>query len=274
MALDQLLAPNFWVAANDPRRVYRADSVLFMVLPISARMQVILRTEKEFFTATVMKAFQAMPFTCAINAIQYSVTASGVAGALFGQAVDPSDTTPDGLLVSQGRVIGGRSAPRMFYVVNNVVGGYDFGAGDPPSAAACGAGGVGPIIINGLPYGVGNRCRLPANCPATGPIPAGSVVEQRNNSTYEAQEHRGAPVGKTIIATNKDAGRLLVMVQPNGASGLTFDQIKGALLGSGCDNAIFFDGSDSAMLNVRGTFEVRPAPRKDATNTVGLAFYI
>ena len=116
------------------------------------------------------------------------------------------------------------------------------------------------MIINGLPYGVGNRCRRPAVCPPSGPIAPGltEYVQQRNNATYEAQENKAAAVGKTIAATNKTQGRLLVVVQANGVSGLKFDQIKEALLGSGCDNAIFFDGSDSSMLNVRGTFEVRP----------------
>jgi hypothetical protein len=247
-----------------------------MVLSITARMQIIYRTEKELFTDTVTKAFKKMPFACAINCIQYSVTATGVASVFFGQPIAPGETTPDGQLVVQGKVIGGRSAPRMFYLVNSVVGGYDFGQGDPPTSAACGVGGVGPMIINDLPYGVGNRCRLPAVCPPSGPIAAGltQYVQQRNNATYWAQENKAAPVGKTIVATNKSEGRLLVIVQANGVSGLKFDQIKETLLGSGCDNAIFFDGSDSSMLNVRGAFEIRPGARKDATNTVGLAFYV
>jgi hypothetical protein len=40
-----------------------------------------------------------------------------------------------------------------------------------------------------------------------------------------------------------------------------------------CDNALFFDGSDSVLLHARGAFWVRPATWKSATNTIGLAFY-
>jgi hypothetical protein len=98
-------------------------------------------------------------------------------------------------------------------------------------------------------------------------------MTQRNNNTYADQQRMSAAVGKTVIATNKRVGRLLVCVQPNGTSGTQFDAIKQWLLELGCDNAVFLDGSDSTMLHARGFFRVPPGKAKDRGNTVGLAFY-
>ena len=50
----------------------------------------------------------------------------------------------------------------MFFLAHDYVGGYTFGQGDPPLSASRGVGGLGPIIINKLPYGIGNRWRAPA----------------------------------------------------------------------------------------------------------------
>ena len=261
--------------STDPKKVYRDGDMVLMVLPITARMLVIYRTATELFTTTVANSFKRLPFICAINAIQYSVTAGGKASALFGNPDDASATTPDGMLVNQGKILGGRPAPQMFYVVNDPMGGYDFGEGNPPQVGMSGVGGAGPILINGLPYGIGNRCRLPAACAPVGPIPSqyADSVEQRNNATYASQQGKASSTGKTIVATNKTAGKLLILVQPNGKTGLTFDDIKGGLMAAGCDNAVFLDGSDSSMLNASGILEVRPGARKDETNTIGLAFY-
>src|SRR5437868_3152849 len=125
MALELLSSRNFWTMSTDPRKVYRDGDMVMMVLPIAARMLVIYRTAKELFTTTVANSFKKRPFVCAINAIQYSLDYSGKASALMGDPDDASDTTPDGILVNQGVVLGGRSAPQMFYIVNDPIGGYD-----------------------------------------------------------------------------------------------------------------------------------------------------
>ena len=98
-------------------------------------------------------------------------------------------------------------------------------------------------------------------------------MTQRNNSTYVDQQKRSSGTGKSVVSMNKGAGCLLVAVQPNGSAGSDFDGLKQWLLSLHCDNAIFFDGSDSALLCARGKFWARPAAWKNAGNTVGLAFY-
>jgi hypothetical protein len=76
-----------------------------------------------------------------------------------------------------------------------------------------------------------------------------------------------------VIATDKLKGRVVVAVQPNGSDGPDFNALKEWLLSLHCDNALFFDGSDSVLLHARGAFWARPAMWKSATNAIGLAFY-
>lgn len=170
----------------------------------------------------------------------------------------------------------GAPLPRCSTCRTTTLAGTRSARGDPPFKSARGVGGLGPIIINGLPYGVGNLCKRPAKCPPTGPIPPSSTgyVQQRNNSTYADQQSRSPATGKTILACNKSQGKLLVIVRPNGVNGTTFDDIKASLMILGCDNAVFMDGSDSAMLWPQGYTEVAQGANKDETNTVALAFYL
>jgi hypothetical protein len=191
-ALPLLTGPNLWAMCTDPKKVSRDGDMVLMVLPISARMLVIYRTTAELFTTTIANSFKKLPFVCAINGIQYSISTGGYAAAMLGNPDDASATTPEGMLVNQGKILGGRSAPKMFYMVNDPLGVYDFGEGDPPQVGMSGVGGVGPIIINGLPYGIGNRCQMPAACAPTGPIAPqyADSVEQRNNATYAANRAR------------------------------------------------------------------------------------
>lgn len=74
-------------------------------------------------------------------------------------------------------------------------------------------GGLGP---DQLPYGVGTVCRQPVKCPPAGSPPARLAKHMilRSNATYDPQQqNRPAGTGKAVIATNKQEGRLLVIVQ-------------------------------------------------------------
>jgi hypothetical protein len=62
-------------------------------------------------------------------------------------------------------------------------------------------------------------------------------------------------------------------VQPDGApTGLTLDNLRDKLASVGTDDAVFMDGSDSAMLVVDGVFHIRQGENKDELTTVGLGF--
>lgn len=97
-------------------------------------------------------------------------------------------------------------------------------------------------------------------------------LTQRNNNTYRAFAQSGPSTGKTVIAQSKANGRLIIISQPHGATGESLDTIRDGLLSQGVENAVFLDGSDSAILHADGTDLVTAGPNKDTTNTVGIGF--
>lgn len=128
-----------------------------------------------------------MPFTCAINGPQYDLSITNQMRSTS-SVIDAKEVLPEGLIVRQGTPMAGRTAPNMFYVAFDYYGGHSFGAGNPPANSARALGGIGPIIIDGMPYGVGTVCKKPANCKTEGPPPPGvqGYMTQRNNRTYKA----------------------------------------------------------------------------------------
>lgn len=237
-------------------------------------MEIIVRTQEELFSQTVERAYSAGPFVCAVNGPQYSLSNAGKADALWGDdPVAANHTTPDGLIVRKGSDTVGSSVASLFYIAQ-ISGHYRFGMGDPPADADRAIGGVGPMIINGLRYGVGNICASEPACNESGPVPEDREADlvQRNNLTYAAQQSFPPSTGKTIIATNSQQGKLLLIVQRHGVAGVSFDDLTATLVNLGCDNAIFLDGSDSSMLHANGMFHVRQGSNKNETNTIGISF--
>ena len=86
----------------------------------------------------------------------------------------------------------------------------------------CGGGGLGPIIIGGLRYGVGNlyRAGVPAGAPVTGPPPATHLpyLTQPNTPTTPTSSSRGASVGKVVVAINRRQDMLMLLVQRHSGS--------------------------------------------------------
>lgn len=271
--MPSLSDPSVW--QSSPCTVHQDGSLHFLVIPSSARMEVIVRDQSELFETTVERAYNNNPFVCAINGPQYSVSIRGLLDAAYrSDPVAANRTTADGLIIREGSDTIGQSASMMFYIAQTL-GQYEFGPGDPPANATQAVGGVGPMIINGLRYGVGNVCQSMA-CPDSGPVPSemqGDLI-QRNNLTYADQQSRPNTTGKAIIAANTNEAKLLVIVQRDGATGISFDDLNNTLVSIGCDNAVFLDGSDSAMLHANGVFHVRPGSDKNETNTIGIAFYM
>jgi hypothetical protein len=190
-------------------------------------------------------------------------------------------------------VVAGSSQPDRFHVAYAAVWAaplppvrsapaFRFGQGDPPSGTGAGAaemalGGMGPIIVNGLRFGVGNlyRSGVPAGAPTTGPVPATYLpyLVQRNNNHYAAFLGRGTSVGKVAVAINRSEDMLLVLVQSSGArSGMDLDGLRDRLLALGCSDAVFGDGSDSALLVVGGTTMIAQGEDKEEATTIGLGF--
>lgn len=263
-----------------------------VMLSAADPMRVLLRTRERLFTDDAVA--QAGGAKVIVNGNMYDVTRAGIADALIGSdPVAASETTPLGQVVHHGTVLGGTAQANLFHFAQNSVAlvgppapgearytalMYQAGFGPAPSHAnvKSAIGGAGPLIVDGLKFGDGNRYRAGAtgSRPATGrpPVAARPFLTQRNNNTYIAFANRGAPVGKTIVASSYNRGRLLVLVQEDGTSGHLLDHIRDRLFDLEFDNAVFLDGSDSSCLWHGGSWQVAPGSNKNETNTVGIAF--
>jgi hypothetical protein len=182
--------------------------------------------------------------------------------------------TPVGQVVQDGKVIAGKSEPDRFYAAWTPSG-VKFGKGDPPPDSTVGFGGAVPLIINNLPYGDGNQydSTTPEGAPKTGDPAAqyASHLTQRNSNGFKSQQERAAGTGKVIIGYDRDTGTQYVIVQKDGASpGKKMSEIRDALVKLGVDDAVSFDGSDSATLVRDDQVAVKPGDRKNDDMPFGL----
>lgn len=256
--------------------------LVYAALSLDCEMKIVHRTAEELFEQTARSAQARLKLLALVNGNNYDVTPAGKADALVGHDPVPAkESIPLGLVVDNGSVVTGVSKPQRFYVafraaVSQPRGSYEFGMGDPPTQVVSALGGLGPLIINGVKYGVGNKYSVgaPPNAPATGEPDAASApfLVQRNNNTYASLAALGPITGKAVIAVSTSGRKLLVVVQPDGVSGITLDELRDKLAAVGVDNAVFLDGSDSTMLMIGPSLLVQDGPNKDELNTVGVGF--
>ncbi|AKF87446.1 hypothetical protein MFUL124B02_43015 [Myxococcus fulvus 124B02] len=182
-------------------------------------------------------------------------------------------TNPVGQVVKDGEVIAGGSEPDRFYAAWTDSG-MKFGQGDPPKDANLAFGGAVPVIIDGTPYGVGNQYKpgTDPSAPVTGdPGAHAGNLTQRNNESFKAQDERGKEVGKVIVGYDRDTGTTYVVAQQDGSKpGKTLSEIRDALVKLGVDDAVSFDGSDSATLVRDDQVKVEPGGLKNQTIPYGL----
>jgi hypothetical protein len=272
---------NFWTNVKD-LQLYKDGGIYYICFTDSAVMQIVLRDKEELFEDTVRRESRNLNFNVIVNGNFYDVTPSGKFDAAIGHDPIPAaETTPIGFLINNFKLIGGKADPNRFYVANvpGTTYGYKFGFGDPPRNVVAAIGGAGPLIINGLKYGIGNQYKsgTSSGAPTTGSPSATDMpnLTQRNNNTYAAAASRHPATGKTVIAHSSSARKLMVLVQPNAVtSGIPLDDLRDKLDSVGIDNAVFLDGSDSSMLMVNNVLHSRQGPNKDETNTVGVGFII
>ncbi|WP_163988682.1 phosphodiester glycosidase family protein [Pyxidicoccus caerfyrddinensis] len=182
--------------------------------------------------------------------------------------------TPVGQVIQDGKVIAGGSEPDRFFAAWTPSG-VKFGKGNPPPDSKVGFGGAVPLIINNLPYGDGNKydSGVPEGAPKTGDPEAryASHLTQKNNNGFISQEEREASTGKVIIGYDRDTGTQYVIVQKDGASpGKKMSEIRDTLIKLGVDDAVSFDGSDSATLVRDDQVAVKPGKRKNDDIPYGL----
>ncbi|WP_163868588.1 phosphodiester glycosidase family protein [Myxococcus eversor] len=184
-----------------------------------------------------------------------------------------SGDNPVGQVIENGKVLGGESEPDRFYAAWTSSG-LKFGQGDPPADSKVAFGGAVPLIINNTPYGDGNQYKpgTSSAAPLTGdPGAYASDLTQRNNEGFKDQDERGPNSGKVVVGYDRETGTTYVVAQENGEKpGKTLAEIRDALVKLGVDDAVSFDGSDSATLVRDDQVKVEPGAIKDRTIPFGL----
>jgi hypothetical protein len=266
--------------------LFNDGDVQYAALPADpTQMLIVRRTLKENFSDTVTRDNGIQHFKVAINGNMYSCNSPRL--AVF-KTLPASDTTPLGLVLSGGGVVDGTSSPNMFFVAESPQVGppapgrttmpaaWTFDSGDPSTTLQTALGGLGPIIQNGIKFGNGNLYGpgVPPGAPLTGQPAAQFLpfLTQRNNNTFISLNARGASVGKVAIAMNNAQDKILLLVQPDGATGITLEVLRDKLAAVNTKNALFGDGSDSVMLFFGGKFVVSMGSRKQSMCTIGLGF--
>jgi hypothetical protein len=266
--------------------VHFVDDNLHCVAIFGKSMEPIIRTREEFFSETVRREVSSRGYKVAINGNMWDVTKVGLADVLAGHDPIPAgETIVKGIVTARsGGIKLGNSEPERFFVSyrgypappSSFTSSFTIGFGDPPDEA-CGVGGLGPIIIDDLPYGAVNRYRkgVPAGAPTVGdPNPVFKpYLVQRSSRHFAYMDGLGPEIGKVVLALNRKADTLLVIVQPNDAEpGIRLETLREKLVAVGTNDAVFMDGSDSALLVVNGVFHVLQAENKDELTTIGLGF--
>jgi hypothetical protein len=282
--------PMFWETAENRLGVLQKDRGMhYMLLDTSFTMLPLIRNDSDkTFSQFLLSDANAQKCKIAINGGFFGLGMGSKSRLARGHVLAPDDVDVEGQVVQAGKVIVGDSRPDSFWfgqlsLCANGPTGRRFigGKGDPPkeSRVVAAIGGLGPLIVEDLPYGVGNKYKpgAPASVeePAEGEPSkiAKRYMIQRNNKTFIKQNEHSAETGKAILAYCVERERLLVALQENGATpGMKVSGLALGLANLGFDDAVFLDGSDSATLMVDGKMVVTPGERKDNAIVVGVGF--
>jgi len=279
----------FWDDADKQLGALQQDrGMKFMMLEGSYKMLPVLRNVDKTFSDFLLADAGAKKCKIVINGNFWDLGRYGRAKAHARSVIDPSDVEVQGQVVAAGKVVAGDSRPDSFWFGQMTADGttgakYAAGKGDPPKddkRLVAAIGGLGPLIVSDLPYGVGNKYKpgAPAGVdePADGePSDAAKkYMIQRNNKTFIAQNDHSADTGKAVLAYCVKKDRLLVGLQEDGATpGMKISELALDLVNRGFDEAVFLDGSDSATLVVDGKMVVTPGGYKDHVTVVGVGFF-
>jgi hypothetical protein len=251
----------------------------YIVFLNPVQMRPIRRTQRESILKTVGR--RARSFDVVINGNYFAADFFTKSQAYSGTVTDPSDIKIEGQVVLGGKVIAGNSQPDRFYIAEvmstmrrtkrDPAWHYEVGRGNPKanSKTVAAVGNLGPLVDDGLRYGIGNKYRPPARGPAQGdPGPRlRPSLTRRNDGTFKSVEDPDTRVGKTIIAWSPNANALLVGVEADHDTnpkrpGVSYSRLVAQLSSAGFTEAVFCDGSDSSMLWHRGKLIIAPGEAK------------
>lgn len=300
-------------------QVRRDGDLAYTLISGTCEMVIILRKGEELFSEALAR--EGAGCEAVVNGNFYAMdTSSKVWSYTIGRSLDAASVRPEGQVVIDGAITAGDSRPESFHIAQR----NEFGAsglkpnyvvrkGNPPidGVTRTAVGGVGPLLVNDLRYGLwnlyDNQDRLtelnpdnPAHrtlmeslgsggqpfqgyvdaqggtYPAYGePSPRiMAKLTQRSNATMRSfDEQRGPRCGKSFIAYHERRHCLLVgAVKDAAAVGVALSTIAEKLAEAGFDEGAFLDGSDSATLMVRGELVVSPGKNKNEQIPLGIGF--
>jgi len=311
----------FWsIDGQMPLGTVRRDGDLaYTLISGTCEMVIILRRGSELFSEALAR--DGAGCEAVVNGNFYGMDAAHkVWSYTVGTSLDAAHVRPQGQIVRDGAVIAGDSRPQSFHIAERdefTARGrkpnYVVRQGDPPKDGVTrnAVGGLGPLIVNDLRYGLwniyDNQDRLTELNPANpahrtvmeslgapgkpfegyidgegGTYPAYgepnprimAKLIQRSNATMRVfDEQRGPRCGKSFIAFHEGRHVLLVGAVRDGAAvGVPLSTIAEKLAEAGFDEGAFMDGSDSATLVVRGELVVSPGTNENEQIPLGLGF--
>ncbi|ARU55375.1 hypothetical protein OLMES_1296 [Oleiphilus messinensis] len=249
------------------------------IVSLSSQIKMIpfVRTDEELFDRTAKRESKANKFRVVINGPTYGLTNSGKLDAVVGS--DPvlaKETLQQGLIVQNRRVIGGTKS-NMYYIANypGASTKYKFGSGFAPSGAMGAVGNVGPLILNGLPFGRVNKY-VPEQ-PDAAKVGEPSLkhaphLVQRSNKRFDIMSDLPDPVGKIVVGYRQDIGQMLILVQPHNTRGISISGLRGIAQYLKLDSAVYLDGSDSVLLMIDDEILLAQGSNKNETNVTGIGF--
>jgi hypothetical protein len=248
-----------------------------ILVPIVRTPQEEQTTGLETIKKVVERAQRLANFDVCINGVWYDYN------YILSVANRPANTTVNEgeILLASGQRMG-VSSEEGYYAAQRVDLTWEFGFGNLPSSGfRTGVGGLCPLIINGLPYGVGNiyKAGVPKGAPEEGePAPEfKKFLIQRNSRKFTSLQKMSPRVGKSGFGVTKD-GVGFVVVQPHYASrGVKTEQFRDVFINLGCIHAMKCDGSDSVFMYRKRpdgslVFECSPGEIKNNSMTQAIGF--
>ncbi|MDR1424829.1 MAG: hypothetical protein LBI92_09565 [Azoarcus sp.] len=233
---------------------------------------------EETITEVVERAQRLGEFDACINGVWYDYD---YLDAMDGNT-SAAKTVNEGVVLLANGSRYGRTSSNGYYAAQRANISWEFGFGDLPTIGfRTGAGGLCPLVINGLRYGKENKYRngVPSGAPKIGEPDHKfkSFLMQRSSAKFAALLKESARVGKSGFGVTIN-GTGYIIVQPHGASpGVKMDAFREKFIDLGCSSAMACDGSDSVFMyrkqqnGVYG-FDAKPGYLKNASMSVALGF--
>lgn len=153
---------------------------------------------------------------------------------------------------------------------------WSAGMGDIPKNQnlRTGVGGLCPLVINGLKYGVSNlysKSIPEAALHGEPKVAHRPFLTQRSSKTYKDLFDLSNNAGRTGFGVTA-SGDVIVVVKEHGKPASDFNSFRDIFIRMKCIHAVACDGSDSVFLWYNGKFIVTAAENKNETQTSGVGF--